>query len=258
MWTLAGSIYAGLKWLTWWSALRLGVRATAVRSFGYLLAWPGMDARTFLTSSEARRPALPEWIGAALKTGLGALLFWGAARTVRSSPMAAGWIGLLGLIFLLHFGSFHLVSLIWRSARVDARPIMHAPAGAASLSELWGKRWNLAFHVLARDFVVGPLRRRVPPPAALLLAFLVSGLIHDLVISVPAQGGYGLPTLYFMLQGVAILAERSSLGRRLGLRGGWRGRFFAVLVAAGPAIWLFHPPFITRVIIPFMNALGAL
>jgi len=88
--------------------------------------------------------------------------------------------------------------------------------------------------------------------------FLASGLIHDLVISLPAHGGYGLPTGYFILQGLGITLERSAAGRRLGLQRGFPGWLFMFVVAAGPAFWLFHPPFVLRVILPFMHAIRAL
>jgi hypothetical protein len=219
-----------------------------------------MDAATFI--NPAARPATPamrEWVAAALKTVAGAALFWGVARLAApASLLAAGWIGLFGLIFLLHFGSFHLISLAWRTVGIQARPIMDSPIRAASLSELWGRRWNLAFHVLARDLVVGVARNRFGSAGATLLAFVASGLLHDLVISVPARGGYGLPTAYFLLQGIGFLFERSPLGTRLSLRGGPRGRIYALVVVAAPAFWLFHPPFVLRVIVPFMHAVGAL
>jgi hypothetical protein len=76
------------------------------------------------------------------------------------------------------------------------------------------------------------------------------------VISVPAHGGYGLPTGYFVVQGLGVAGERSRRGRRLGLGHGWRGRLFAVLVAAGPAYWLFPPPFVHRVVLPMLAAIG--
>ena len=257
MWALSASIFAGFKWLTWWRA-RASRRGW--RSLAYLLLWPGMDAATFL--NPAARPATPavrEWVAAALKTLSGAALFWGLARLAApSSRLAAGWIGMFGLILLLHFGSFNLASLGWRVIGVQARPIMDAPFRAVSLSELWARRWNLAFHVLARDLVVGVARNRFGAAGATLLAFAASGLLHDLVISVPARGGYGLPTAYFLLQGIGLLLERSALGARLGLRGGLWGRVYVLVVAAAPAFWLFHPPFVLRVIVPFMHALGAL
>jgi len=91
-----------------------------------------------------------------------------------------------------------------------------------------------------------------------MVVFLFSGLLHDLVISIPARGGYGWPTLYFLLQGLALLFERGSIGRPLGLGSGWRGRIFALTIAGAPAFWLFHPAFIRNVIIPMLNAIGSL
>ena len=91
-----------------------------------------------------------------------------------------------------------------------------------------------------------------------LLVFVASGLIHDLVISVPARGGYGLPTVYFILQGLGVMLERSTLGRRLGVQKGIAAWLFLLVVAAVPAFWLFHPPFVRRVILPFMQAVHAL
>jgi len=52
--------------------------------------------------------------------------------------------------------------------------------------------------------------------------------------------------------------ERSRLGQKLGLRGGARGWFYTAVVTLGPAFWLFHPPFVLRVILPFMHAIKAL
>jgi hypothetical protein len=90
------------------------------------------------------------------------------------------------------------------------------------------------------------------------LVFVVSGLIHDLVISLPARAGYGLPTLYFVLQAAGVTVERSRFGKRLGLGRGVRGWCFMVVFLAVPVFGLFHPWFVLRVILPFMRAIHAL
>jgi hypothetical protein len=35
------------------------------------------------------------------------------------------------------------------------------------------------------------------------------------------------------------------------------GWLFTAAVVAGPVYWLFHPPFVERVVLPMMGALGA-
>lgn len=165
---------------------------------------------------------------------------------------------MVGLILILHFGTFQIFSLLWRSLGVKAEPIMSAPLRSASLADFWGKRWNLGFRQLAHELIFRPLHRRLGANMAGFLVFAVSGLIHDLVISVPARGGYGLPTLYFLLQGVGVTVERSPLGRRFGLGWGVRGRCFMAVLLVVPVFWLFHPWFVMRVILPFMRAIYAL
>jgi len=259
MWALSFAIFAGLKWMTWWKA-RTRIAHSAGRSIAYLVAWPGMDAEAFLDAGKhPAKPTARQWLWATLKTALGVALLWVVARRVpEEHGLLRGWIGLFGLIFLLHFGSFHLIALFWQAVGVDAQPIMSKPILSKTLSEFWGKRWNLGFRQLAHDFVFRPLYKRIGVAAAGLLVFVASGLIHDLVISLPAQGGYGLPTGYFVLQGLGVMLERSGLGRRMGLQKGPVAWIFLVIVAAAPAFWLFHPPFVWRVILPFMHAVHAL
>jgi alginate O-acetyltransferase complex protein AlgI len=257
MWLLAVAIFAALKWATWWKA-RTVISHEAWRSIAYLLAWPGMDAEAFLDANRrASKPPAAEWVWASTKTMLGVLLLWQGARHLFQ-PLAQGWAGLVGLVLLLHFGSFHLLALFWQSFGVLASPIMAKPILSKTLSEFWGKRWNLGFRQLAYDLIFRPLHKGIGGGAASLLVFLVSGLIHDLVISLPAHGGYGLPTAYFLLQGVGVSIERSNFGRRLGLQQRLSGWFFMLVFTAGPAFWLFHPTFVLRVILPFMKAIGAL
>jgi hypothetical protein len=258
MWALAVAIYAACKWLTWSRA----PAAPAGRQAAYLLAWPGMNAPAFLAPrplAPDRRPTPGEWAFAAAKLALGIGLTWGIVRLVPVGwALARGWVGMAGLIFLLHFGSFHLLSCAWRAAGLDAKPLMDWPVFAAGVSEFWGRRWNTAFRDLTHRFLFRPLAARLGPRAGLATGFLFSGVVHDLVISVPAGGGYGGPTLYFVIQGLGLLVERSRAGKRLGLGGGSRGRAFAALVVAGPAYGLFHPPFVLNEELPFLAVIGAI
>jgi hypothetical protein len=258
MWMLAAAIFCGCKWQTWWEQRRIADIGIG-RTLGYLFVWPGMDAENFLDSSRhVLRPTVKEWIWAIVKTASGGALLWGVVRRVpEGSDLLAGWVGMLGIILILHFGAFHILSLAWRSAGVDAPPIMQAPLSSASLSDFWGRRWNLGFRHLTHRLIFTPVRIRAGVVAAILLSFLASGMIHDVVISFPARGGYGLPTGYFMLQGLGVLIERSPLGKRLGLSSGIRGRLLAVIFAGAPAFILFHPPFVRGVILPFLSAIGA-
>jgi hypothetical protein len=259
MWVLAFSLYLALKWVTWWRA-RTHVQHAAWRSFVYLVAWPGMDAGSVLNGSDRLPPPSGRnWIRAFSNTTLGVVLLWVVARAVPIGlPLLRGWIGMLGLILMLHFGAFEILSLCWQSLGVDAQPIMSSPLRATSLSQFWGRRWNLGFRQLAHDLIFRPTQRILGVGLASFLVFVASGLIHDLVISAPARAGYGLPTGYFVLQGIGVAIERSAVGKQLALRHGPRGWMFMAVFTAAPAFWLFHPSFVRSVMLPFMQAIRAL
>ena|SRR5947209_8191114 len=58
MWLLAISIYAGLKWLTF-ATCPLARRTSSGRAVGYLLLWPGMNAKAFFDpNSKATTPTI--------------------------------------------------------------------------------------------------------------------------------------------------------------------------------------------------------
>jgi hypothetical protein len=259
MWLVSIAVYFACKVLTWSATDTTSVPAW--RQWAYLIAWPGMDARRFFDRGARNRPATPsigEWLAALLKMILGSLIFWGAQYIVPpSSPLILGWVGMTGTAFILHFGLFHLLSCFWRSAGIDAPPIMNSPPRSTSVAEFWGNRWNMAFRDLTHTFLFRPLARRLGLQRALVASFVFSGVVHDLVISIPARGGYGGPTAFFIVQAIAILVEKSPLGRRIGLGRGVRGWLFTAVALLAPARLLFHDPFIRTIVIPFMKALGA-
>jgi D-alanyl-lipoteichoic acid acyltransferase DltB (MBOAT superfamily) len=163
---------------------------------------------------------------------------------------------MIGLVFVLHFGLFHIMSICWRLRGISAEPMMNFPILASSLNDFWGKRWNLAFRDLAFTFILRPLVGRIGVIGATMAVFLFSGLVHDLVISLPVNDGWGGPTIYFAAQGVGMLLERSDLGRRLGLGNGFIGRLFCGVITVCPVGMLFHQPFVLEAILPTLAAIG--
>ena len=258
MWVMAVALFIGAKWLTISRWVFSKGRARRHRLLTYFFLWPGMNPRAFCANGSVPTPPTREWILAGAKTLSGVVLVWFGARFFGAShPLVTGWAGMIGLVFLLHFGAFHLLSLIWRALGINAMPIMQSPGSATSLARFWGGNWNVAFSELMQEHIFKPMARRLGARRALFAIFLISGLLHELVISLPARGGYGLPTLYFAIQGLGLLLEHSNRGRDRGLGSGWKGWCFVALVSGAPAFWLFHPTFIHNVILPMLHAIGA-
>ncbi|MGB0581941.1 MAG: MBOAT family protein [Limisphaerales bacterium] len=130
---------------------------------------------------------------------------------------------------------------------MEARPIMDFPLLAASLSDFWGNRWNRGFNVPARRHLFLPMAREHGVVVATMIVFGVSGLLHEIVISVVAGSGFGMPTIYFLIQGAGVLLERK-------IASPWCKRLVAVAVVLLPVGLLFHSPFINNVMLPFVSA----
>lgn len=242
MWSVAAAIFVGCKWLTW---RQTPIAAPVWVHLAYLFGWPGLDARAFLGSKPGKQPTLAEWLFATAKTAVG-VAFVFTSVLLAELPLLRGWVGMVGLIFVLHFGSFHLFSCLWRTLGHDAKPLMNWPILSRSLSEFWGRRWNTAFRDLTHRFLFAPLSSRIGAKWAVAIGFLFSGIVHDMVISVPAGGGYGWPTLHFLIQGGGLLLER-----KIG-----ENRLLTAVVLLAPAFGLFHPPFVLNVVVPMLDVIG--
>jgi alginate O-acetyltransferase complex protein AlgI len=256
MWLMAVAIYAGFKWLTF-AISKTARTANWGKSLGYLFSWTGMDAEQFFANTAPiEPPRWSEWVWSLAQLMIGFWLLIGdAPQLIDSHPLLAGWVAMTGIVSILHFGVSHLLSLVWRSFGVNAQHIMHKPLLARSVSEFWGKRWNLAFRDVMHGFVFRPLAPMVGLKWATAATFFASGVIHDCVISFTGRGGWGWPTLYFLIQPAAMFIERSRFGRRIGLGRGLIGWLFALAVVVGPAGLLFHGPFIEHVVVPMVRAM---
>jgi alginate O-acetyltransferase complex protein AlgI len=246
-WVLMWLMAAGMFGLAKMAMLSRAGRLKGWRRWGYAFAWPGMDTGEWTRAERMTEACLP-WYAGIGAVVLGATLIWGVAGWWEH-PLAVGWTGMVGVVLMLHFGVFRMLAGFWQRRGVAVRPLMDAPVCSVTVAEFWGRRWNRAFRDLSQVLMARPLARRYGVSVALWGVFLVSGLAHELVISVPAGGGFGLPTAYFALQAMGVTVEK---------RFGLCGHVWAVGVIALPAFFLFHPPFVERVILPFLTALGAL
>jgi alginate O-acetyltransferase complex protein AlgI len=174
------------------------------------------------------------------------------AWTVFRSHALATILVLPGLSLLLHFCLCNLLAAAWRLRGVACDALFREPWRSQSLAEFWSRRWNLAFSQMTAIAVYRPLAERWGRGAALMAGFVVSGLLHEMAISMPVRAGFGMPLLYFMIHGVLVLVEREleRRGRRLS---GWVGRTWAAVWLVAPLPLLFHRHFVAQVIWPLIG-----
>jgi hypothetical protein len=224
----------------------------------FALGWAGMNPRPF--EAFPGRPLNGAWI--MIRSGLYRILIGlvliGLVHQLVTLPVnkeairvIVSAILLVAFSLILHFGILSISAGMWRFSGVNTYLLFREPAKAASLGELWGKRWNLAFSEMTSVAVFRPLVNKTGRAGAFIFSFLFSGLLHELALSVPVNAGYGLPTLYFFIQAMAVLLEKRLariknpiFNNRL-FKSIW---LFCWLVIPMPL--LFHPEFIKQVIWP--------
>ena len=85
-------------------------------------------------------------------------------------------------------------------------------------------------------------------------AFLWSGLLHELAISVPVRAGFGLALSYFALHGVLVLVEQRLERTRWAVsRWGWLAHVWTLGWLVLPLPVLFHPWFLRGVVWPLIG-----
>jgi hypothetical protein len=233
-----------------------GVMLSPLRWLAFAAAWPGMRPSLFAGLGTRSLPgSLRLMKSGLLRLAAGALLLLAARRAwTEGSALLATALALPGLSLLLHFGIFNLLAGVWRrlGARCDA--LFRAPLRSRSLTEFWGRRWNLAFSEMTALGIYRPLEPRVGRSAATFAAFLVSGLLHEIAISLPVHRGFGLPLSYFALHGLLRLAEQrlERAGHPIS-RHAWLGRTWTLFWLILPLPLLFHRPFLAGVVWPLLG-----
>lgn len=218
----------------------------------YVFLWPGLNPRAFATRTDTprRRDGSRHLILGCLNLTIG-LAAIDVAACLTSSRILQAWSAMIGIVLALHHGLFQIFAAFWMARGRSIRPIMNVPVAARSVSEFWSRRWNTAFRDWMTNLVFLPASRQWGVGRAGFLVFLGSGLLHEIVISIPANGGYGLPTCYFTIQAAAVQVER----RFITALPGWSQRIWTWLVLIVPLPLLFHRPFIDVVILPFVHTL---
>jgi hypothetical protein len=97
--------------------------------------------------------------------------------------------------------------------------MLHRSLGAGSFARFW-LYWNPIWGYALGRYIHAPLRRFLPSALALVLTFVVSGAIHDLVATIVRGEPYVLFTLWFLLMSIAVLV----------------GQYFSIVYAAYPFI----------------------
>ncbi|MCP5536409.1 MAG: hypothetical protein H7A51_09270 [Akkermansiaceae bacterium] len=220
----------GIVYVEW------GRRLPWSRWFMFTFLWFGMEPTPFAAGRRKLRWKKDAVTGlACLATGL--LLSVLVAHYRIDSIL----VMFVPLSLAFHFGVLRLLTAFWRMRGIAVRPLFRNPLVSRGVADFWSMRWNLSFSQMMARTVQRPLTPHIGKRAALFAVFLVSGLLHELAITVPVQSGYGLPTLYFTLHGVLVLIEND----RWPL---WLRRAIVLVMVAAPLPVLFPAEFSRQVI----------
>nr|XP_043639633.1 long-chain-alcohol O-fatty-acyltransferase-like [Erigeron canadensis] len=133
---------------------------------------------------------------------------------------------------------------------LELEPSSNAPYRATSLQNFWA-RWNLLVtntlrHTTYKPIVLACSNRKWAPLVGILGSFLVSGLMHELLVYELSRA---MPTWeltsFFVIHGICVVAEM--VVKRM-LR--WRLPDFVAIFLVNAfitvtGVWLFIPPFIS-------------
>jgi hypothetical protein len=227
----------------------------------FAIGWAGMRAQPFEALGSPALPNAWKMIRFGISRvipGFGFIVLarWIASFEINYTLMHIIVSGLLlvGLSLILHFGLLSISAGMWRLSGVNTYYLFKSPAKALSLSEFWSKRWNLAFSEMISITIFRPLKNLMGSAGALMLAFIFSGLLHELALSVPVNSGYGLPMLYFIIHGALVLVEKAFISNRVMLlQNKVIARIWVFFWLIIPAPLLFHSEFIRTIVWPIIQ-----
>jgi len=236
-------LMAGMKWVVyseWRRQDRVALSWSCWLCFALL--WFGMNPAAWVGERrELKWKSDAYW-------GLGGCLFGGVAVAVMARFQVSSVVLLfIGMSLGFHYGCLRLLTAFWRLQGRPVRPLFRNPFVMRGFTDFWAKRWNLAYSQMMVRAVKRPLLPYLGKRGALFAVFLISGLLHELAITVPVQAGYGLPSLFFLIQGVLTVSEKRS------------GPLQAVLCGVSLVVMLpllFSGAFVEAVIFPARDVLN--
>jgi D-alanyl-lipoteichoic acid acyltransferase DltB (MBOAT superfamily) len=224
----------------------------------FAIGWAGMRAQPFETMGANALPNAWPMIKFGISRVIAGLLLILLAHIIVSqhlnctvTHMLVSAILLVALSLTLHFGVLSISAGGWRLLGVNTYLLFKEPVKALSLAEFWSRRWNIAFSEMTSITVYRPLKNKIGSAMALMSAFIFSGFLHELALSVPVNSGYGLPLLYFVIQGCLVLVEKVIVDRKVRfLQRNIVARFWTLFWVIAPMPLLFHTQFIKEIVWP--------
>lgn len=176
----------------------------------FLVGWPYISTRS--VRIKAPPPTTSPWLSFLLYVSLMAMIF----TVVKYFLSPVGYLDRIILGFGVYFfteamGAFGQAVFMWKDQEIFA--IHHHPLSSPSLSEFWGRRWNL----WVQDWIADmgkPFRRS--HKTKILASFLISGLFHEAMMNFPhwlisGESYFGTMLGYFIIQGTGLYFDKKFL-----------------------------------------------
>lgn len=107
-----------------------------------------------------------------------------------------------------HFGVLRILKGTLRISGFPARTLFQNPLETHGIADFWSRRWNIGYSQMMQRLVGRPIESIAGKSAGVMAVFFMSGLLHEVAITLPVMSGFGLPTFYFTLHGVLTLLEK--------------------------------------------------
>lgn len=203
----------------------------------FLFGWPYLSTRS--VRIKAPPHSTSPWMSFFLYFSLMAMIF----TVVKFFLSPIGYVDriILGVgiyFFTEALGAFGQAVFLWKDEEIFA--IHHHPLSSPSLSEFWGRRWNLWVQDWIGD-MGKPFRRS--HKKKLLASFFFSGLFHEAMVNLPhwlisGESYFGTMLAYFIIQGTGLYFDKKFLrGANPVIR-----RIYCWLIVVLPAPLFIHVP----------------